>query len=302
MKLRHLEYFVAAAEDRNFTHAASRLNVSQPPFSKQIHDLEAELGIELFQRKQKGVALTLAGQSFLIDAKAILQDCETAVHKAQRISRGEIGELAIGCLPPLTHGFLGRALELWRRTAKDIAVDCVEMDGKAQEVALLEGRIDLGLLMRGHRPLLELLRVQHLLDYPAMVALPRGHPLAERLAVPLALLHSEPLIGLNRLCPSYNEWLRMACRREGFVPKLVKEAHAASSALAFVTAGFGLAVVSKPFEREGTDGVVFRELSAKKPLQMPVGAVWKADSVSASVVARFVDTLVQVCASDQAAA
>jgi DNA-binding transcriptional LysR family regulator len=302
MKLRHLEYFVAAAEDLNFTHAASRLHVSQPPFSKQIHDLEAELGIELFQRQQKGVALTSAGKSFLIDAKAILQDSERAVRKAQRISRGEIGELAVGCLTPLTQSFLGRALELWRRKAKDIAVDCVEMDGKAQEVALLEGRIDLGLLMRGDRPLLELLRVRRLLDYPARVALPQGHPLAKRLAVPLAMLRSEPLIGLNRLCPSYDEWLRMACRREGFVPKLVKEAHAASSALAFVTAGFGLAVVSKPFENEGTNGVVFRELTAKRPLQMPVGAVWKPDGASAGVVSRFVDTLVQVCANGEAAA
>jgi DNA-binding transcriptional LysR family regulator len=302
MKFRHLEYFVAAAEELNFTHAANRLNVSQPPFSKQIHDLEAQLGVELFKRQQKGVALTSAGHSFLIDAKAILEDCEAAVHKAQRISRGEIGELAIGYMTPLAHGFLGRALEIWRRTARDIAVDCVEMDGKAQEVALLEGRIDLGLLMRGDRPLLELLRMRRLLDYPARVALPRAHPLADRSPVPLALLRSEPLIGLNRLCPSYNEWLRIACRREGFVPKLVKEAHGASSALAFVTAGFGLAVVSEPFEREGADGVVFRELSAKKPLQMPVGAVWKPDGVGTGVVSRFVDTLVQACARDKTAA
>jgi hypothetical protein len=69
MKFRHLEYFVAAAEELNFTHAADRLNVSQPPFSKQIHDLEGELGIELFERRRKGVALTPAGKSFLIDAR-----------------------------------------------------------------------------------------------------------------------------------------------------------------------------------------------------------------------------------------
>jgi DNA-binding transcriptional LysR family regulator len=68
MKFRHLEYFVAAAEELNFTHAADRLHVSQPPFSKQIHDLEGELGIELFERRRKGVALTPAGKSFLIDA------------------------------------------------------------------------------------------------------------------------------------------------------------------------------------------------------------------------------------------
>ena len=76
MKFRHLEYFVAAAEELNFTHAADRLHVSQPPFSKQIHGLEGELMIELFERQRKGVALTPAGKSFLIDARRILEDCE----------------------------------------------------------------------------------------------------------------------------------------------------------------------------------------------------------------------------------
>jgi Bacterial regulatory helix-turn-helix protein, lysR family len=76
--------------------SADRLHVSQPPFSKQIHDLEGELGIDLFKRRRKGVALSPAGKSLLIDARRILEDCEGSIRKAQRISRGEIGELAIG--------------------------------------------------------------------------------------------------------------------------------------------------------------------------------------------------------------
>ena len=88
MKFRHLEYFVTAAEELNFTRAADRLHVSQPPFSKQIHDLEGELGIDLFERQRKGVTLTPAGKSFLIDARRILEDCEASIIKAQRISRG----------------------------------------------------------------------------------------------------------------------------------------------------------------------------------------------------------------------
>src|ERR1700686_3576995 len=103
MKFRHLEYFVAAAEDLNFTHAADRLHVSQPPFSKQIHELEGELGVNLFERHRKGVALTLAGKSFLIDARRILEDCQASIRKSQRISRGDIGELAIGYISALTH-------------------------------------------------------------------------------------------------------------------------------------------------------------------------------------------------------
>ena len=139
MKFRHLEYFVAAAEELNFTHAADRLHVSQPPFSKQIHDLEGELRMELFERRRKGVALTPAGKAFLVDARRILEDCDASIKKAQRISRGEIGELAIGYMSALTHDFLGKALEVWRQTSPGIVVDCIEMDTLSQERALLRG-------------------------------------------------------------------------------------------------------------------------------------------------------------------
>ena len=152
MKFRHIEFFVAAAEELNFTHAAGRLHVSQPPFSKQIHDLEGELGIDLFERQRKGVALTTAGKSFLIDARRILEDCEASIIKAQRISRGEIGELAIGYMSALTHEFLGKALEVWRLTAPNIVVDCIEMDCISQERALLEGRVGCGLTCAKRSP------------------------------------------------------------------------------------------------------------------------------------------------------
>src|SRR5258705_4726162 len=180
MKFRHLEYFVAAAEELNFTHAADRLHVSQPPFSKQIHDLESELGIELFDRRRKGVALTPAGKAFLVDARRILEDCDASIKKAQRISRGEIGELAIGYMSALTHDFLGKALEIWRQTAPGIVVDCVEMDSVTQERALLEGRISVGILVPSDRPVLELLHVRVLFKYPVRLALPKSHPHANK--------------------------------------------------------------------------------------------------------------------------
>src|ERR1700687_4134021 len=115
MKFRHLEYFVSAAEELNFTHAADRLHVSQPPFSKQIYDLEVELRMELCERRRKGVALTPAGKAFLVDARRILEDCDASIRKAQRISRGEIGELSIGYMSALTQHFMGTALEVWRQ-------------------------------------------------------------------------------------------------------------------------------------------------------------------------------------------
>jgi DNA-binding transcriptional LysR family regulator len=298
MKFRHLEYFVAAAEELNFTHAADRLNVSQPPFSKQIHDLEGELGIELFERRRKGVALTPAGKSFLVDARRILEDCEASIRKAQRISRGEIGELAIGYMSALTHDFLGKALEIWRLTSPGIVVDCIEMDSVSQERALLEGRISVGILVPSDRPVLELLQVRILIKYPMSLALPKTHPHASRDEIPLSLLKEEPFIGLNRMYPNYGDWLLKVCRRAGFKPRIVKEADGAASALAFVAAGFGLAVVSEPLQKIPAKDVVFRKLIPEDSSWASVGAAWKPDAVSAPVVSRFVDILVEICAAE----
>src|SRR6202790_2777528 len=297
MKFRHLEYFVAAAEELKFKHADDRLHVSQPPFSKQIHDLEGELGINLFERRRKGVALTQAGKSFLIDARRILEDCESSIRKAQRISRGEIGELSIGYMSALTHDFLGKALEVWRLTAPGIVVDCVEMDSVTQERALLEGRISVGILVPSNRPVLELLHVRFLIKYPVSLALPKSHPHADKAEIPLALLKEEPFIGLNRMYPNYGDWLLEVCRRVGFKPRIVKEADGAPSALAFERGGYGVGGGGEPLRKIPAKDVIFRALTPEDSAWVPVGAAWKPDAVSAPVVTRFVDILAQTCAS-----
>ena len=118
--------------------------------------------VEFFERQRKGVALT-PQVSVLIDARRILEDCEASIRKAQRISRGEIGELAIGYTSAMTHDFLAKALEVWRLNSPGIIVDCIEMDSISQERALLEGRISVGILVPSDRPVLELLHVRLLI-------------------------------------------------------------------------------------------------------------------------------------------
>ena len=297
MKFRHLEYFIAAAEELNFTHAADRLHVSQPPFSKQIHDLEGELRMELFERRRKGVALTPAGKAFLVDARRILEDCDASIKKAQRISRGEIGELAIGYMSALTHDFLGKALEVWRQTSPGIVVDCIEMDTLSQERALIEGRIAVGILVPSDRPVLELLRVRLLVKYPVSLALPKSHPHADKPQIPLSLLKDEPFIGLNRMYPNYGDWLLKSCRRVGFKPRIVKEADGAASALAFVAGGFGVAVISEPLQKIPAKNVIFRDLAPEDRAWVPVGAAWKPEALTAPVASQFIDVLAQACAN-----
>jgi DNA-binding transcriptional LysR family regulator len=295
MKLRHLEYFVAAAEELNFTHAADRLNVSQPPFSKQIQDLEGELGINLFQRERKGVALTAAGKAFLIDARGILEACDEAVKKAQRINRGELGELTVGHMAALTHDFLGQALEHWHKESPGIIIDCVEMHAEEQERALLDGRIAVGILVLSDRPILELLSAELLIEHPVTVALPKSHPHAAQSEIRLPILKEQPFIGLHRMYPGYGDWLHTLCQRSGFTPRIAREADGVGSALAFVAAGLGVALVSEPVRKFPARDVVFRDLVASKAIRIPLGAVWKKNGLESGVVSKFVKTLRQAC-------
>ena len=125
----------------------------------------------------------------------------------------------------------------------------------------------------------------------------KSHPHANKPEIPLSLLKDEPFIGLNRMYPNYGEWLLKVCRHVGFKPRIVKEADGAASALAFVAAGFGVAVVSEPLQKIPARDVIFRDLSPKDRTWVPVGAAWKPDAVSAPVVSRFVDILAQICAA-----
>jgi len=231
----------------------------------------------------------------LVDARRILEDCDASVKKAQRISRGEIGELAVGYISALTHDFMGKALEVWRQSAPGIVVDCVEMDTLSQERALIEGRISVGILVPSDRPILELLRVRLLVKYPVSLALPKSHPYADKPQISLSLLKEESFIGLNRMYPNYGDWLLKSCRRVGFKPRIVKEADGAASALAFVAAGFGVAVISEPLQKIPAKNVIFRDLAPEDRAWVPVGAAWKPDALTASVASQFVGVLAQAC-------
>ena len=125
MELRHLRYFVAVAEEQNITRAASRLHVSQPPLSRQIRNLEDELGIALFDRDAKAVRLTEAGRVFLAEARIILQRTEEAMERAKDVARGKRGEIHVGYAPSLTVELLPRALKYFRKSNPGVRVQMV---------------------------------------------------------------------------------------------------------------------------------------------------------------------------------
>ena len=181
MELRHLRYFVAVAEELHFGRAAARLNIAQPPLSRQIRDLEREIGVVLFERTTRGAELTVAGSAFLSEARLTLAQAERAQRTAQRAARGETGRLRVGFVEAATHsGVLPSVLSFFRMHLPSIGLSLFEMDAVQQSDALRDGRVDVGLL---HSPPLDAdrwLRVEHVHTDPMILAVPDTHRLAGR--------------------------------------------------------------------------------------------------------------------------
>src|SRR3982751_6322411 len=175
MELRHLRYFVAVAEELNFGRAADRLRIAQPPLSRQIRDLERELGTALFERVPRGVELTAAGRAFLPEARLTLAQAERAQRTAQRAARGEIGRLRVGFVEVAIYsGVLPEVLGFFRMHLPDIGLSLFEMDALQQAEAFREGRIDLGILHSPPPDAERWLRVEPVYSEPLVAAVPHA--------------------------------------------------------------------------------------------------------------------------------
>src|SRR6187399_2106302 len=150
MELRHLRYFVAVAEDLNFTRAAAKLHLAQPSLTRQIHNLESEIGVRLFNRQKSQIALTEEGHLFLVDAKRLVALSLESVKAVQRFSRGESGQLNLGYLFKFNFDLLPSTLATYYQICPEIAVNLFDMSPAEQLRALEARKIDLGFV--GLRP------------------------------------------------------------------------------------------------------------------------------------------------------
>ena len=145
MELRHLRYFIAVEEEQHFGRAAARLHIAQPPLSRQIHDLEREVGFPLFDRLPRGVRLSAAGTLFLNDARRILQDAKEAKRRAERVAFGKAGTLRIGIALALSwHGMVVKSFREFRRRQPDAELVLHHLLSIHQVEAILSGRLDSG--------------------------------------------------------------------------------------------------------------------------------------------------------------
>lgn len=250
MELRHLRYFVAVAEELNFTRAAERLHIGQPPLSMQIRDLESEIGVTLFTRNRRKVELTEAGLRFLEHARAILDRSREAAEEARRAARGEVGQLRVGftsSLPFTTT--LSELLYRYRRRYPQVALQLREMFSIEQFEALAAGRIDVGFVRYREPELPAGLRMREIGRDRLRLVVNATHPLAERTEIGLAELRDENFIAYpSEIGTGLPGMFGRLCRDAGFEPRVVQRAREATTQIALVAAGLGVAVLPQPLE------------------------------------------------------
>ena len=243
VELRHLRYFVIVAEEQNVTRAAERLHVSQPPLSRQIRDLEAELEVELFHRTAKSLALTEAGKIFLNEARAVLLRAEQAVQAARTVATGDRGQLRVGYAPSLTVAILPRALREFERTCPGVCVSLHDLSTQECVQRLATRKLDIALTPRPSNSNMRGLHFEKLQSYSVFCAVASTHPLARKRFVRLTQLRLEPLIVYSREdYPEYHDWLRNLFL-PAIRPQLGQECDSATGLIAAVEAGRGVSIV-----------------------------------------------------------
>jgi LysR family transcriptional regulator, benzoate and cis,cis-muconate-responsive activator of ben and cat genes len=244
MELRHLRYFVAVAEAENVTRAATKLRVSQPALSRQIHDLEEEIGFQLLERGAKSVRLTASGRVFLNEARAVLQRAEDAVKAARAVAGGTRGEIHVGYAPSITVQILPQALRIFQAEFPGVKVSLHDLSTEEMLAQLRADKLAVALIVRLREKELRGLRFEELARYPLCVAVAPGHPFARLLSVKLAAIAGEPLIGYDREnYPEYHERLEKQYGEFGRTPNIAEEHEGVSSLIAAVEAGRGIALV-----------------------------------------------------------
>jgi len=284
MELRHLRYFVAVAEALSFTKGARTLNLAQPSLTRQIKDLEAEIGVRLLDRSRTGVKLTPEGKSFLVDAKRLLHLSGEIVESVQRLSRHELAPFNIGYVANLFYDLLPVTLASFQRSLPGVPINLFDMTCGDQFRALKDGRIDCG-FVGPHEPIAEFgLHFRAIASYETVAALPRNNPLAKKSVVKLKELKPLFFIGMSEASyPGYRHWLKQTCRRVGFSPKVLQDVEIERTLIQAVAAGLGVALLPDQVKKLPHENVVFRPLTPRVRTESCIA--WKGDNPSTALKA-----------------
>lgn len=267
IELRHVNYFLALAAEKHFTRAAERSGIQQPPFSRQIRDLEEMVGARLFARAPNGAFLTEAGKAFLAIVENVPGQIERASRDAQRAARGEVGSLRVGYTGSAAFNpVVAATIRAFRRNYPEVDLSLEEANTPRLVEGVKDGRYDVVFLRPGAAGSADL-QERVLVEEAMILVLPADHPLSAAKNVKLALLKNEPFILLPpAFGPILHDEIYAACRKAGFEPTLGQMAPQIGSVINLVASGLGVSLVPECMRCMQVPGVVFRALAGKGPV------------------------------------
>ncbi|MDQ8188121.1 LysR substrate-binding domain-containing protein [Pelagicoccus sp. SDUM812002] len=275
MELRHLRYFIEVALEENVTRAAEKLHVSQPALSRQVKDLEEELGFLLLERSAKSVALTEAGRVFLEEASSVLERLDEGVERARRVAESSGGELHVGYAPSLTVKLLPPTIRAFQAKFPKVKVKLHDMSSEEMLGGLRSGTLSFALMLEGKSRSAGGCQFKPLRKEAIRLAVGRGHAFLGRAQVSVADLKGESLIGFSKEeYPEYGDMVGRLLKAANLRKKLTEEHESVSSLVAAVEAGMGVSVVTESLRCLVGDRVQLLELDPA-PESLVVGIAWK---------------------------
>lgn len=281
METRHLKYFVAVAEELHFGRAAKRLHISQPPLSQQIMKFEEQLGVTLFTRNKRSVALTSAGKSFLLDAQNILKEMEQAKENLKAVATGIKGRFELGYIAPALDTPLTAIIKQFKITYPGVRLGLTEMSTNKQLDVLRKGDIDAGVVRLFMHDMKGLCSQKFHQESYALI-LPTGHRLAGKESVDISELGDEEFIFFPRNAqPRLHDTWMTAFNHCNYTPNIVQEVSNKAASLALVAAGIGISIVPESLARRSPEQVVFKKLTGDIPT-LEIHVVYRENTAHAS--------------------
>jgi DNA-binding transcriptional LysR family regulator len=275
MELRHLRYFVTAAETENVSRAAMKLHVSQPALSRQIRDLEQELGFALFERSAKSVRLTEAGKTFVNEAREVLKRAEEAVDRARAIASAGASQLQVGYAPSPLARIIPATLRSFREQFPKVRVRLHDLSTQEMLTGVRDGELEIAFLVRPNAKMLRGLIFEELSQDTMCVAVAPNHRLAELRSVTVADAARETLVIFNRSeYPEYYGYLEHLFERVKTKPRVAEEHDSSASLITAIESGTGVAIVPESFSCSSGPRLKLVPLLASAAEPIRIGAVW----------------------------
>jgi len=288
--LRHLRYFVTVAEEENIGRAAARLHISQPPLTRQIQQLEEELGVTLFIRTPRGMELTQAGELFLAEARNIRALVEQATERTQRAGQGKLGRLDVAIFGSAILDVIPKLLLNFRNAHPDVKVVLHTMTKAEQIEALRQKRISVGF----NRMLVPLddIEIKPVATEELLLALPKEHVLTHKAHLRFADLRTHPMILFpTGARPSFIDKVIGLCTESGFQPVISQEVGDAVTGVALVASGFGVCLVPESATTLQFPGVVYRRFTDAPPnMNVDLSCIYRKEDQS-PILAAFLLTV-----------